>query len=304
MDTRSLEYILTLAETGNMTKAAKRLYISQPTLSQFLSKQEAAVGATLFERVNGKYCLTPTGELYADYARLVLSLTDKLEKDIHKLCTAAQIVVGTSTSSAFKILVQVLPAFCKAYPQVELTMMDHHILRSINAALSKGDVDIALASVPSLAPYEGRGVELRQEEIRLVVPRGHPYVQRVPCDGTHSVTCAEFEQQFSDTPLIQQLSGSCIRYLLDAFLDGKPHSTVCNTNNAQAICDMVTGNIGIGFVPADYAKEAAGTVSFSLEPKMYRIHALLYRKNLELTAPIQFLSSLIQKYFQVQFAPD
>ena len=52
MDKRYLEYILALAETGNMTKAARKLYVSQPTLSQFLSKQESEIGrASCRERV-------------------------------------------------------------------------------------------------------------------------------------------------------------------------------------------------------------------------------------------------------------
>lgn len=298
MDTRFLEYILVLAETGNMTKAAKKLYISQPTLSQFLARHETEIGAALFERKNGKYCLTPAGELYADYARLVLSLTDKLEKDIYKLCTASHIVVSTTTLSAFRFLVQILPDFCKAYPQVELTMMDHYSLRALDAAIRKGEVDIAFTAVPSLEPYQGQCIELRREEIMLIVPRSHPYTQNALAKGIQSVTQAEFKQYFKDTPLIQQLSGSCIRYLIDAFLDSQPRITVCNTNNGQSICDMVSDNMGIGFVAADYAAEAANVVSFSLEPKMYRYHSILYRKDLKLTTPFQLLIELTQKYYQ------
>ena len=61
MDTRYLEYILTLAETGNMTRAASKLYISQPTLSQFLSKQEQELGTPLFLRIGGTYTSRPWG---------------------------------------------------------------------------------------------------------------------------------------------------------------------------------------------------------------------------------------------------
>lgn len=300
MDTRFLEYILVLAETGNMTKAAKKLYVSQPTLSQFLARHEAEIGVPLFERKNGKYSLTPAGELYADYARLVLSLTDKLEKDIHRLCTATHILVGTSTSSAIRAMVRILPDFCKAYPQVELTMIEHRTLRASDAAIRNGEVDIALSAVPSLEPYEGYSVGLWREEVRLVVPCGHPFAQSAPRQGRQSVTRAEFDQYFKETPLIQQLPGSCIRYLVDAFLDGRPHITVCNTNNAQSVCDMVGDNMGIGFVPEGYAAGAPGVAAFSLEPKLYRTHALLYRRDLELSPPYQLLIELTQKYYKIR----
>ena len=61
MDTRYLEYILVLAETGNMTRAASKLFISQPTLSQFLAKQEQEIGTPLFLRTGGVYTPHPCG---------------------------------------------------------------------------------------------------------------------------------------------------------------------------------------------------------------------------------------------------
>lgn len=296
MDTRFLEYILALAETGNMTKAAKKLYISQPTLSQFLARQETELGAALFQRANGKYTLTPVGELYADYARKVLSMTDMLEKDIYKLSTATHIVIGTSTSSALKMLVHILPEFCKAYPQAELTLADGHNMRTISAAISKGEVDIAFGSFPSLELYKGHSIELRREEVLLAAPRSHPSVQAMPPDG-RGLSCAEFEAQFGSTPLILQMQGSCIRALVDAFLDSRqPRLIACNTNDAPSICDMIASNIGVGFIPADHAAASPQIVCCSLEPRLYRIHSVLYRKDLKLSDPFRLLIELAQKY--------
>lgn len=296
MDTRFLQYILTLAETGNMTQAAKKLYVSQPTLSQFLAKQETELGTALFERKNGKYCLTKAGQLYADYARLVLSLTDKLQRDIAKLCTHHRIVFGTSTVSALRIIAQIYPDFCKSYPQLELTIVDHH-LRSVDHAITRGDVDIALVAVPSLDKYEGHSVELQREEIFLVVPSQHPYLQTAAGQQRTPITRKIFDTYFQDTPLVLQLPGACIRYLVDAFFDGHPRAAVCNTNSAQYICEMVRDNIGIGFVPAAYAAAFPQLAAFSLEPKIHRTHAILYGKDKELEPPIQLLTQLIQQHY-------
>lgn len=296
MDTRFLQYILTLAETGNMTQAAKKLYVSQPTLSQFLAKQEAELGTALFERKNGKYCLTRAGQLYADYARLVISLTDKLQRDIAKLCTLHQIVVGTSTVSALRIIAQIYPDFCKAYPQLELTIVDHH-LRSVDLAINRGEVDIALVAVPSLDKYEGHSIELQREEILLIVPPQHPYLQTEAGAQRMPISRKDFDTYFQDTPLVMQLQGSCIRYLVDAFFDGHPRAAVCSTNSAQHICEMVCDNIGAGFVPAGYAADFPQLAAFSLAPKMYRTHAILYGKDKELEPPLQFLAELIQQHY-------
>lgn len=296
METRFLQYILTLAETGNMTRAAKKLYVSQPTLSQFLSKQETELGTALFERKNGKYCLTQAGRLYADYARLVISLTDKLQRDISRLCNRHQLVVGTSTVSALRIIAAIYADFCKAYPQVELTIVDHH-LRSVGDAIARGDIDVALVAVPSLDKYAGHCIELQREEILLVVPPQHPYVQSEQGAQRMPLSREMFDTYFKDTPLVLQLPGSCIRYLVDAFLNGRRHATVCNTNSAQYICEMVCDNIGVGFVPAGYAAAFPHLAAFSLEPRMYRTHAILYGPDKEKEPPIQQLIHLIQQHY-------
>lgn len=59
MNLRYLEYFIVLAETGNMTRAAQKLYISQSNLSQYLSHEEKRIGKKLFQRVNGRYVPTP-----------------------------------------------------------------------------------------------------------------------------------------------------------------------------------------------------------------------------------------------------
>lgn len=296
MDTRFLEYILALAETGNMTRAAKKLYISQPTLSQFLARQEAELGAALFQRANGKYTLTPVGELYAEYARKVLSMTEMLEKDIRRLSMATHIVIGTSTASALKMMVQILPDFCKAYPEAELTLADNYNMRTVSAAIGRGEMDIAFGTIPSPELHRGHSIELRREEVLLAVPREHPYARQLPGGEGHALTRAEFEERFSTTPLILQMDGSCIRYLVDNFLGNAPRTIACITNDAPSICEMVSSGIGIGFVPAGHAADHPGIICYPLEPGLCRIHSVLYREDLTLTEPFRLLIELAQNY--------
>ena len=297
MDKRYLEYILVLAETGNMTRAAKKLYISQPTLSQFLAKQEAELGTPLFQRANGVYSLTPVGELYAEYARKVLSLTDILEKDIRRISTTSRINIGTSSSRAQTILIAILADFRKYYPKVELTLSDGN-LRLMNNNLSRGDMDIAFVTAPTLAPYQGHCVELGREEVLFAAPSGHPYCQSLEPGQPHSLTCHEFLEQFGSLPLILQLKGSCIRSLIDGFFENTDFSprVACNTSHAQSICDMVSSNIGGGFLPVGNSLPSPQVTYFSLSPRMYRIHAIIYRKDLVLSPPFKYLIQLAQDY--------
>ena len=90
-----------------------------------------------------------------------------------------------------------------------------------------------------------------------------------------------------------------IRYLVDAFF-GKDFNPIiaCSTSHAQSICDMVSSNIGVGFIPTGYAVDSPRITYFSLEPKMYRIHAILFRKDLIMEPPHKYLVKLAQKYVE------
>ncbi|HIQ74406.1 MAG TPA: LysR family transcriptional regulator [Candidatus Cottocaccamicrobium excrementipullorum] len=295
MDTRYLEYILILAETGNMTRAADKLFISQPTLSQFLSKQEQEIGAPLFQRINGIYTLTPIGNLYAEYARKVLSLTSMLEKDVKRLSTASRISIGTSSSRALQMVTSILIDFRKYYPRVEIALNSCN-LRTMRESMSKGTVDIAFVTTDSLNSPLTQNTELKKEEIVFAVSSSHPYCQSLP-PGKHSLTSQELIEIFGNTPFILQLKGSCIRYLVDKFW-GKDFSPLlaCSTSHAQTIWDMVANNIGVGFIPAGYASPSPLITYFSLKPKLYRIHAILFRKDLSAEAPHKYLVELAMNY--------
>lgn len=297
MDIRYLEYILTLAETGNMTRAASKLYISQPTLSQFLSKQEQELGVPLFQRVGGMYTLTPVGELYAEYARKVLSLTNLLEKDIKRISTISCLSIGTSATRELQMLTSILADFRKYYPKVELRLSDNN-LRTTSNAISRGDLDIAFVTANSLEQYKGQSTELKREEVVFAAPDVHPYCRSLEPGKHHSLTLKELVRQFGSTPFILQLKGNCIRYLIDDFFQGEDFVpiTACSTSHAQSICDMVSSNIGAGFIPTGYAVDSPRITYFSLEPRMYRIHSILYRKDLIMEPPHKYLIQLALSY--------
>ena len=85
MDTKYLSYILTIAKKENMTKAAEELFVSQSTLSQYLSKLESELGTPLFYRSKGRLTLTAAGRLYIDASEKVMAIKDNLYQNIQNL---------------------------------------------------------------------------------------------------------------------------------------------------------------------------------------------------------------------------
>ena len=302
MDIRYLEYILALAETGNMTRAAKKLYVSQPTLSQFLTKQETELGAPLFQRSSGTYTLTPVGSLYAEYARNVLSLTESLEKDIKRVSNTSRIRIGTSASSALQMLSCILADFRKYYPKVELVLSDDN-LRSTSNLIFRGELDLAFVTANSLEQYKGQSIELIKEEVVFAAPSIHPYCQKLSGSRNRSLNSQQLLEHFYKYPFILQHKGSCIRYLIEDFFDKQDFNPTiaCSTSHAQSICDMVSSNIGVGFIPAGNEISTKQITFFSLEPRIYRIHSILYRKDLIMKPPHKYLIELAKKYMDTNW---
>lgn len=85
METLKLKNFLTIAECGSLTEAAKRLYISQPALSQQIKQREDELGEALFVRNGRNLELTAAGKLYADFARETLGSLDKVKLELNAL---------------------------------------------------------------------------------------------------------------------------------------------------------------------------------------------------------------------------
>lgn len=80
MDFRQLQYIIQVAECGSITKAAAKLYITQPSLSNYISKLERELGVALFDRSISPIRPTPAGEEYIKDAKRILYIQEQLEK--------------------------------------------------------------------------------------------------------------------------------------------------------------------------------------------------------------------------------
>lgn len=129
MDRRELEYIIVIAQEKNLSKAAERLYVSQPALSRFLLKLETQAGLPLFERKRRQLVPTLAGELYLDTAQKMLQLDQDLERQLKKLreCTHGKLTIGITPGRGHTVLPRVLPDFQEKYPDYELTILEEDV---------------------------------------------------------------------------------------------------------------------------------------------------------------------------------
>lgn len=106
MDSRDLTYVLTVRDTQNFSKAAQRLFISQPSLSQYIRRLEQRLGEPIFFRDKAQVMLTPFGEVYAREAEKLLDCIHQMEETLHlaKERNRSMIRVGISQSYSQRCL--------------------------------------------------------------------------------------------------------------------------------------------------------------------------------------------------------
>lgn len=82
---RHIEYVLTIAREGSITAASRKLYVSQPSLSQTIRLIERNLGAEIFNRRTEPISITPAGKMYIEAAQKVLAIEEALRKEIGRM---------------------------------------------------------------------------------------------------------------------------------------------------------------------------------------------------------------------------
>ena len=150
MTTKELLYVKTVADEKNISKAAKKLFIAQPSLSQSIQRIEESVGTELFNRTSGGLTMTFAGERYYHMAVQVLKLYQDFEmeiSDINNLKTG-RIHLGTTNHLGTLVLPKVLPRFHELCANIELNISEENTT-ILEQLLLSGELDFALMHAPS-----------------------------------------------------------------------------------------------------------------------------------------------------------
>ena len=155
MEIRVLRYFLETAREGNMTRAAERLFISQPTMSKQLKELEKELGTKLFIRSNYSIKLTEAGMLLRDRAEDILSLVDKTEAEFKSLeeADSGDIFVGAPESEAMSLFAEAVCSLQKKHPGIRCNIYSGN-LTDVCERLDKGLLDFAIVmSYVDLSKY-------------------------------------------------------------------------------------------------------------------------------------------------------
>jgi Transcriptional regulator len=282
MDTRAIEYVIAIAEEGSYTRAAERLFISQPALSQYIKKLESNLNIQIFQKSGQALTLFPAGKILLRDGRRILEMQEQMLSKIADLSKSRMEVIrfGISPFYSKYYLPGVLPQFQKLYPNIKLEISEE-ISVNLEKCTLDGDLDFCL--VPKfpknpLLVYK----TVCMEEIYIAIPPDSP-INAYATASTGAPYMAL--KHLTDEPFImlksqQKFTAMCRDILNRA---GITPNIVYETLNWDTVNIMAASGIGIGFVPEVLVRSPVA----DKRPKYYRIadmdikrdYAVAYQKN-------------------------
>ncbi len=209
MTDRQLECIVTIANNASITEAAKKLFVSQSSLSQSLSNVERELGVSLFTRSSGNLEMTYAGEEFVHAAREILEIKQNITNRLADLehSPRGKITVGISQKRSWLFMPSVLAAFMKKYPEAKVVFIEAE-QQLLDEIVLTGKADLAFTTQ---APVK-RELEyhhLYQEHILLALPKDHTLCSEFQRHGIADIS------RLKETPFILNHQGHDIRAISD-----------------------------------------------------------------------------------------
>lgn len=257
IETRLLQQFVAVAEALHFSRAAEKLHMAQPPLSQAIRRLEDELGYALFERTNRRVTLTPAGSSFLDAARSILA---SIDESVARTRCVAQGIEGHLTMTFINIvnyppLLRALRNLRLASPKVSFTMKEATTHEQVEA-LERGDADIGFMRAPGRSAPNLCFESVLREPICVVLPAGHRFEKRA------SVWLADLKDDAfvaSPRPLGQGFHDQMIRLCQAAGFE--PH-VVQHARQLHTVIALVASGFGIALMPASLAMAARDDIVF------------------------------------------
>lgn len=267
MDMKQLRYFVMVAEELSFSRAAERLHISQPPLSQHIKLLEEEIGTQLLHRTRREVKLTDAGAVFLRESRLILG---QMRTAVGATVLAAQndagiLRLGVATSAIFHVLPTFLDLLRQEFPIVEVSVRDMQSQDQVSA-VSHGQLDIGLVHrQPDRSKL--KRMPIYRENYIAVLPQNHPLADKTDfclADLTDEAMIALSREH--GPAVFDAIVASCYEA---GFSPNFKHTA----RNPLTIFQMVRLGFGVALVPSSYAASAYPGVRFrELPPMTGKVH--------------------------------
>lgn len=272
MDERKLRYFLAVVEEGSVTRAASRLHVAQPSLSQALRALESELGAELLHRVGRGVRLSSAGEQFIGPARQALRAIDEARNAItgELALETGTLQLASLPTLAVDPVATLVGRFRELYPGVFVRMLEPDSADRIRSLVRDGSCELGVAHLP-LPDDTLISHPLGEQELLFVLP------PRAMPAGDAPIRAREL----AHTPFVVSQPGTSTRILLEDALAAvrvAPRIAV-EVPSREAIVPLVLAGAGATLLPAPLARQAGqrGAVVRAARPAIMRKVGLIHR---------------------------
>jgi DNA-binding transcriptional LysR family regulator len=240
MTFRQLEAFLAVARERSFSRAARRIHLSQPALSEHIQALERELGKPLFVRRRA-VALTEAGRVFETHAARVMAAADAARQAVGELdgLTRGSLVVGASTTPGIYVLPRLVAAFQRRHPGIDLTLRIANS-RVIEERVRADELDIGVVGGHVLGPGEGCVAAGLVDELVLIVPPRHPWTRGGPIRA----------RDLGRERLLVREPGSATRQVMERALQqaGVVAPRTLELDHTEAIKESVIAGLGVAFV--------------------------------------------------------
>ncbi len=251
MELRHLRYFIVLAEELNFSRAAERLHMAQPPLSQQIRSLEDELGLQLFDRKTRPLQLTPAGQAFLEKARQVFTQVEQAIVSAQQASCGeiGRLTVGINTSIANSVLPDILRTFRKRFPDVELVLHEQASYQQIQELCNR-QIDVGFVNLHHLQKIDENDdtlsfMSILQEPFVIVLPESHPLA------GQAQVSLEALADELFILPPAHLPSGLYCQIVSLCQGVGFSPKVRQEATWMSTVLSLVAGGVGISLLPAN-----------------------------------------------------
>jgi DNA-binding transcriptional LysR family regulator len=290
MDFDQLHTFLEIVRLKSFSKAAQTCFRTQPAISAQVRQLEQELRTELFERFGSRISLTTAGKLFAEYSEQMLDLRRRAQDAIAELerNPRGELVIAANEATCIYVLPQVFSQYRQLFPAVQLQVDRSYGSRVVEAVM-ENSADFGLTQLP-VEEKRLQVVNIHRDEIRLIVPAGHPL------ENHKSVPPQDVVEYF----LLLPKTGKT-RSRLNEWLEGvedEVHISM-ELDSSEMMKRFVMAGLGVSFLAASNCGEEVAlgrlrSIPLAPEPMIRRL-GLIYRKDKALSkAALGFIQVVLE----------
>jgi DNA-binding transcriptional LysR family regulator len=301
MELRHLRYFVAVAEELNFSRAAQKLHIAQPPLSQQIQDLEIELGVQLFERTKRRVRLTEAGKVFLEEVEKVFAQVDRAIEASHRASRGeiGKLAIAFNSSATYSVLPDLLHQFHQQYPEVELILQELTTSQQLDK-LQQNQIDVGLLYLP-IDTKELTVISVLKEPLMVALSASHPLAKQ------STIAIADL----SDRPFIlppPQLGEGLYTQIMQYFeqINFYPKTTQTATLLQTAIA-LVAGGVGTAIVPASLQNlQRKGVVYRAIVPTAPEIEIALAWPNNNASPVLQKFLDLVKisDLYNLNFCQD